>query len=275
MKELSQYLIKPIKDIVEQSNSIIFVPHSLLHYIPLHALEIDGNPLILTHKISYLLTLGLLQFMDKGNKQKTNKRSCNAFGVDNGKDPEFLEEAKDIISIFRYNNKVNSKYIENPSKEIVIENLDADILHFSCHGYFYNKDPLESGIVLKDEEKLTAKDFFSLPYSKRINAELVTLSACDTGISKNKPGDELIGLSRSLLYAGANSLVLSLWSVSSLAAKELMISFYKNLKNGDSKATALQKAQIDLREKWSKEYGKEVGGHPYFWAPFILIGDWR
>jgi CHAT domain-containing protein len=78
-----------------------------------------------------------------------------------------------------------------------------------------------------------------------------------------------------LIYAGANSLILSLWPVSSLAAKELMIGFYKNLKRGDTKATALQKAQIELRDGWSEKYGKEVGGHPYFWAPFVLIGDWR
>jgi CHAT domain-containing protein len=203
--------------------------------------------------------------------------SCNAFGVamDLVQEQEFLEEAKAIAAIFSYDNKVNSKYIENPSKEQVLQNLDADILHFSCHGYFYDKDPLESGIVLKDKETLTAKDFLSLAGDKKINADIVTLSACDTGINQNKPGDELIGLTRSLLYAGANSLILSLWPVSSLAAKELMISFYNNLKNGDTKAASLQKAQIDLRNRWSKKYEKEVGGHPYFWAPFILIGDWR
>ena len=144
----------------------------------------------------------------------------------------------------------SSKYIENPIKENVIQNLDANILHLSCHGYFDNIEPLESGIVLKDKESLTAKDILYLSGdNKRINADLITLSACDTGISDNKPGDELIGLSRSLIYAGANSLILSLWPVNSYATKELMIEFYSNLKSGDTKSIALQKTQTKIRER--------------------------
>jgi len=191
------------------------------------------------------------------------------------KEKEFLEEAKEIANMFNKDKLKNGKYIENPIKDQILQNMNADILHFSCHGYFDNKDPLESGILLKDEQKLTAKDFLSLSDDKRINADLVILSACDTGISENKPGDELLGLSRSLIYAGAKSLILSLWPVSSQAAKEMMVEFYKNLKRGDTKAAALQKSQLDLRERWSEKYGKEEGGHPYFWAPFILIGDWK
>jgi len=283
LQELSRYLIEPVKDILIQTDSIIFIPHSSLHYVPIHALELNGKPLIMTHKISYLPTAGLLQFIDRGNKLRAKKpKSCNVFGVALSlpKEQELLEEAKEIAAVMLSNDKEEnnnsiSKYIENPSKDKVLQNLDADILHFSCHGYFDIQVPLKSGIVLKDMESLTAKDILSLSGDNRISADLVTLSACDTGISDNKPGDELIGLSRSLIYAGANSLILSLWPVSSKAAKETMISFYSNLKNGDTKAEALQKAQISLRERWSEMHGQEEGGHPYFWAPFILIGDWR
>ena len=121
------------------------------------------------------------------------------------KEQEFLEEAKEIADMFGNDGEENGKYIENPSIETVLQNLDADILHFSCHGYFDNENPLESKTVLKDYEELTAKDLLCLgePYHKII-ADLVTLSACNTGLSGYRSGDELIGLSRSLIYAGAN-----------------------------------------------------------------------
>jgi CHAT domain-containing protein len=101
----------------------------------------------------------------------------------------------------------------------------------------------------------------------KLTAELVTLSACQTGINKRSPGDELIGLTRAFLYAGAPSVVVSLWLVNSPSTYELMLEFYTQLKNGTDKATALQKAQIKMIEH--KKYSD-----PYFWAPFILVGNW-
>ena len=95
---------------------------------------------------------------------------------------------------------------------------------------------------------------------------MVTLGAFETGLNESKPGDELIGLTRSLIYAGAASVIVSLWSVYDRSTQELMLEFYKLLKNGIDKATALQQAQIKIMQK--EEYS-----HPYFWAPFILVGD--
>ena len=97
---------------------------------------------------------------------------------------------------------------------------------------------------------------------------MVTLSACETGLNESKPGDELIGLTRSIIYAGAASVIVSLWSVYDPSTRELMIEFYKELKDGKSKATALQQAQIKIMQK--EEYS-----HRYFWAPFVLVGDWE
>ena len=126
---------------------------------------------------------------------------------------------------------------------------------------------------MQDKQTITARDILSNQKIK-INAKLVTLSACETGISENKPGDELIGLPRAILSAGAATVAVSLWSVNSASTKEIMLEFYSNIKRGDDKATALQKAQIKIREKWKVKYGEEYA-HPYFWAPFVLIGDWR
>jgi CHAT domain-containing protein len=123
---------------------------------------------------------------------------------------------------------------------------------------------LSSGVELYDDEVLTARKIFVL----KLNTELVTLSACETGINEGNPGDELIGLTRAFLYAGTPSVIVSLWSVNAISTQELMIEFYKNLKNGEDKATALQQAQIKIMEK-------EGYSNPYYWAPFVLVGDWE
>ncbi|MBA7542810.1 hypothetical protein ES705_35134 [subsurface metagenome] len=99
-----------------------------------------------------------------------------------------------------------------------------------------------------------------------INTGLVTLSACETGINKICKGDELVGLTRAFLYAGASSVIVSLWKVYDQSTKELMSIFYKNLKKGKSKVESLQIAQTEIIKK---------GFDFYHYAPFILIGHWQ
>ncbi len=102
----------------------------------------------------------------------------------------------------------------------------------------------------------------------RIDAELVTLSACDTGLGKVLGGEGLLGLTRAFQYAGARSVFASLWSVSDESTGELMQRFYGYLKAGQSKAEALRSAQLDLLR------GSRFT-HPFHWAGFQLVGDWR
>jgi CHAT domain-containing protein len=241
-------LIKPISDYLSDNKLVYFVPHDILHYLPLHALLLNDEPLICTHSVAYSSSASLLQFYK--NKGTGSFKSCATFGV------VFLDEAKDVANIFK------GKLFPDASKDEVLKNLNHDILHFSCHGAFNNIDPMLSGIELKDGN-LTAKEVFDLD----LQSELVTLSACETGISENKPGDELIGLTRAFLYADVPSVVVSLWDTSASVAKELMHEFYTNLKKGSQKALALQKAQIMVMNKYKKL--------PFLWAPFILIGDWE
>src|SRR5262249_18595255 len=97
-----------------------------------------------------------------------------------------------------------------------------------------------------------------------LNAELVTLSACHTGTNAVMPGDELHGLMRGFLCAGAASMVISLWNASDQATAELMTKLYQKIGQGNSKGAALRAAQLALKESYS---------HPYYWAPFILMGS--
>lgn len=100
-------------------------------------------------------------------------------------------------------------------------------------------------------------------YHLKLPVELVVLSGCATGLNVIKPGDEQIGLVRGLLQAGAQSMILSLWDVHDASTKEFMIAFYSGLQQGRSKSLALQSAMLELRAKYP---------HPYYWAPFLLIG---
>jgi CHAT domain-containing protein len=100
-------------------------------------------------------------------------------------------------------------------------------------------------------------------YQLELEAELVTLSGCATGLNVVAAGDELLGLIRGLLYAGAQSLLLTLWDVNDRSTTEFMSSFYKALQNGESTTSALRIATAELRQNYP---------HLYYWAPFLLIG---
>ena len=99
--------------------------------------------------------------------------------------------------------------------------------------------------------------------SQNLKAEIVTLSACETGLNKIFAGDEILGLARGFLSAGAKSLILSLWTVNDETAVDLMKLFYQQLQTGETASKALQIAQCNLIER---------GFHPYLWSPFVLIG---
>jgi len=178
-------------------------------------------------------------------------------------------------------------------------------LHLACHGRFNPHFPLASGLALADGT-LDAQDILQ---RVQLDAELVTLSGCETGQGALRRGDELIGLVRAFMYAGTPSALVSLWPVDDLSTRFLMERFYLELttQNGVTKAEALRRAQrylmilteeqirarraecgldkqaIDdelrrLRRVSGEEGGREENqerpfAHPYYWAPFMLIGD--
>ena len=134
----------------------------------------------------------------------------------------------------------------------------SKVVHIATHGYFREDNPLFSGVRLGDSF-LTVQDIYDL----QLPVDLITLSGCGTGLNVVAAGDELRGLVRGLLAAGARSALLSLWDVHDQSTAEFMTSFYEGLNAGLSKAVALQRAMALLRI---------AHPHPYFWAPFVLIG---
>jgi CHAT domain-containing protein/tetratricopeptide (TPR) repeat protein len=149
-------------------------------------------------------------------------------------------------------------------------------LHLACHGVLDERFPLNSGLALSIPETpgeggenglLQAWEVLD---ELRLHADLVTLSACDSGLGKDMGGEGLVGLVRAFQFAGARSVLATLWSVSDVSTERLMERFYTYLRQGRTKDVALQAAQLDLLRAKS---GKLA--HPYHWAGFALHGDWR
>jgi CHAT domain-containing protein len=147
------------------------------------------------------------------------------------------------------------------------------IVHFATHGFLDTERPTLSSIVLSLVDRNgNARDGFLRAqeiYNMELNADLVVLSACQTGLGKSIEGEGLIGLTRGLMYAGAQRVVVSLWNVSDRATATLMSRFYRDmLANGKTPSAALRAAQLEVM----KIKGWE---NPYYWAPFVMQGDWR
>jgi CHAT domain-containing protein len=137
---------------------------------------------------------------------------------------------------------------------------NADVLHLACHGQFRPDNPLFSSLRLADGW-LTVRDAYDL----ELRCALVTLGACETGISMVAPGDELLGLVRGFFSAGVPSLLVSLWMVDDESTARLMVDFYERLRAGAAPAAALRQAQCAMLQQHP---------HPFFWSPFVLFGRW-
>ncbi len=177
----------------------------------------------------------------------------------------------EVKSLFSYFKKRSVLWYEYAIANAVLNHAkDGNILHFACHGKFNLEEPFESELFLAYKEKLTLREI--LEELKLPKAELVILSACETGISQIEPGGEYIGLSAGFLHAGANSVISSLWAVDDFSTSLLMQKFYDNVLNKKmGKAKALQSAQQYVRDISKKEVEQLISstGRRYKKANFI------
>ncbi|MEA2105327.1 MAG: tetratricopeptide repeat protein [Bacteroidota bacterium] len=161
--------------------------------------------------------------------------------------------------------KANEDFVKSGSVK------DYKFLHFATHGFVNTEKPELSGIFLAQDSTLNEDGILYQGeiYNLDLNADLIVLSACETGLGKIKKGEGLIGLTRALLYAGSKNIIVSLWKVADNSTSDLMVDFYKNLLEEELEkqafSHALQKAKLKMIEE-----GKYA--HPFYWSPFILIG---
>jgi CHAT domain-containing protein len=309
-QELFKSLIQPALPHI-RGKELLIIPHDVLHYLPFQALlSPSGKYLIEDYSINYLSSASLMQFTQEKRKAKGELTSVIAqggklltFGNPDLNDPkmalQFAEiEAKEIKTLYPQ----SSIYLQKEATEEKAKALSPqnDIVHFASHAELNEDDPLASAIRLaksdKEDGRLEVREIFGMD----LKASLVVLSACETGLGKLSSGDELVGLTRAFIYAGTPSVVASLWNVEDSSTAQLMASFYKNLKTM-TKVEALRQAQLNLiRGNINSDLlaRRGIGGigklgevttsktpsqdsnpiaistsHPFFWAPFILVGE--
>jgi CHAT domain-containing protein len=262
-RKLYNRLFQPIEGALGQ-RSLIIVPHGILHYLPMNALHDGRSYLIDRYSVSMMPSASALKYLSKVKARKGG--GVLIFGNpdlgDARLDLAYAErEARDVASL-RPNSKV---FIRKEATEAALRRYGSDYsyLHFATHGEFNPESPLQSALLLSPDSQYNGIVSVNKIYSLNLTLDLVTLSACETGLSKIANGDDLVGLIRGFLYAGSSSIVASLWKVDDLATAELMTRFYRELERTD-KREALRTAQLETRKKYP---------HPYYWASFQLTGS--
>jgi CHAT domain-containing protein/tetratricopeptide (TPR) repeat protein len=185
-----------------------------------------------------------------------------------------LWEAKMIVSLVPANeSKLFLDFAANRAVGMSKELRNYRLVHFAAHALIDDEHPELSGIVLSTvDEKGRPRDGFlrsNAIFNLKLSADLVVLSACRSGLGKDFKGEGLVGLTRGFMYAGAQRVLVSLWDVDDKPTSELMVRFYQRMLGPEkrSPAAALRSAQLELSQdpRWQA---------PYFWAPFVLQGEW-
>ena len=261
-RKLYKRLFQPLESTLNNRNLII-VSHGALHYLPMNVLH-DGNGyLIDRYSIRMMPSATAMKYISRKKADKTG--GVLIFGNPNLGDPKldliYAEQEAIAVGNIRSGSKI---FLRREATEAALRKYGNSYryLHFATHGQFDSEAPLKSALLLAPDSQYNGMLSVDKLYSLSLDADLVTLSACETGLSKIANGDDLVGLTRGFLYAGSSSIVASLWKVDDLATAFLMTEFYSNLKTM-TKREALRQAQLATKKKYS---------HPYYWAAFQITG---
>jgi len=293
------------RNIPESVENLIIVPDGILYNLPFETLIPDtqdhrphNDYLIANYKISYVPSSSALLFLSKNKIKSRNMKGLLAFGnpsymlkdsskrtkskaqadilrelyLDQGFDFSPLPYAeREILKISSYFSEDKKDiYLKDEAREEIFKRAplrDYQIIHFACHGFLAEEFPFRSALVLSLDDDPREDGFLQVRelYNLRLKADLVVLSACQTGKGKLERGEGILGLPRVFFYAGARSVMLTLWRINDESTAKFMSLFYRYLSEGYDKAEALHLAKLDMiSSKFS---------HPFYWAAFILNGD--
>lgn len=267
LAQLFDDLIRPISAELFRYRRIIISPHLFWHFFPFHALfdNTTGQYLCDQIEIGYSPSAAILR--ECRRKTKTGRDRALILSRGSERLPCVDEEALRVASAFGRGGSVFQGHDAYLSRSA--SGGDFDVIHLACHGFFNDSQPLLSGIDLPPGPTQDRQTFVSDIFGARLGSSLVTVSACESGLSEFTQADELLGLSRSIFYAGAAATMLSLWQVADASTCWLMENFYWHYaQNRQSKTRSLQLAMQAVK-------AQEEHAHPFYWAPFVVIGDWR
>ena len=309
---LAEALVAPVAGRLAEAERVVVLPIGALHLLPFAALAgsdaTAGRWLVEDRPVSVVASATVLAELVKQRRARSAVRVA-AFGdPDYGQDdPAAFGEAPtrgseppggrlaplpatrlEVAILAGTFPDTAAIWLGADATESRVRALDKrwTIVHFATHGLVDERFPLDSALALsvprdrasgEDDGRLQAWEIFE---QVRLDADLVTLSACSTALGQDVAGEGILGLTRAFQYAGARSVLASLWSVADLSTAAFMRSFYGALKAGQTKDVALQTAQLDLiHGRAALGDGASSAGqdwsHPFHWAAFELIGDWR
>jgi len=253
LNDLYESLIQPLVGEIA-GRELIFVPHDFLHCVPFHALKAGEGYLVDEFTISYAPSARVFSLCS--TKPSSRKTRSLVMGIPDPRIPHVLDEIRDVSALLPQCTTLEGT--EASEEQLKSLGAEASILHIASHGVFRTDNPMFSSIRL-GSSWLSLFDI----YNVELDADLVVLSGCGTGMNRIVGGDELVGLVRGFLYAGSRALLVSLWNVYDRSTAELMRAFYRHTRERNHIAQNLRLAMLEVK----KEYQ-----HPYYWAPFVLMG---
>ncbi len=284
--ELYAALIGPVSAHVDAADPLLLLPYGQLNYLPFEALVApDGAFLGAKKRLAYFTT--------ERHMERTLGRIARppprhephwvGFADPRGKLVDAIEEANAIEALFPRHELYTKETGNATEAQLLRMPADTTVLHFATHGYLNSREPGASFLELAEEgggagegdgrlEACEVLDRFeTAPCVTSGSLRLVVLAACDTARAQDSPQAELLGMPNEFALAGAPAVVASLWSVYSYTTTDLMIDFYKGMLEEQSDlAGALRNARNEMIAKRDGRYA-----HPFYWAPFLLFGDWR
>jgi CHAT domain-containing protein/Tfp pilus assembly protein PilF len=299
-RTLYKELIEPGLADIGSIRRIIIVPDDVLHLLPFETLVVNSeNPvrwLVEDYEIAYTPSLSSLRYLERRKRSGPRpghdllalgdpyygpnedlSQSANPEGFFSG-DPISFErlryagqEVQSSAALFKPRRETVFLRREASEENVKSSNLlDYKIIHFATHGLIDDQRPGRSAIILAIDEDPTEDGLLQMReiFNVKMTADLVALSACQTGLGQSIRGEGIEGLSRAFFYAGASSVLMSLWSVNDEATSQLMERFYYHLLKGKTSMSALQQTKREL-------ISSDVLSHPFYWAGFILSGRAR
>lgn len=261
--DLYMYLLGQQLD--REKSNLVIVSDNVLNYIPFEVLRApDGSLLLDNYNISYNGSVRILLELKKDFFKYDAPQDWAGFAPTYSEDEALSSSQGEINEIAGLTAGVKFVGEDAKKENFILHNKKFSIMHFAMHAKIDNENPLYNRLVFEDGE-LTASEI----YTSNSKANLVVLSACNTGFGKIEKGEGVMSMARAFHYSGIPSVVMSLWKVPDRETKTIMIDFYKYLKKGKSKDEALRLAKLS----YLKGNSNNALNHPYYWSGFVINGN--
>jgi tetratricopeptide (TPR) repeat protein len=268
-EQIGTLLLAPLG--LDAGKRVVIVPHGPLHYLPFQALRLDGQYLIERNPISIAPSISIAARL--AERTPIVSAQLLAFGnptIDPNVADPLPGAEREVHELSRQFPGAKLFFKDEANKTNFTANApQSRLVHIAAHAMADTLDPLHSKVLLADENGrpnyLEARDVIGMDLG---NVAMIALSACESGLGRVENGDEVLGFTRSFLSAGTSTLLASLWPVSDAATEKLMTTLYADLAKGEQVQDAMRDAQRAVM-------ADPETSHPFYWAPFNLIGNWR